>query len=309
MMVRSRLPIPVRIFRLDRLSLEQKRSLAGFLFVLPALFFFIIFLAYPVGNAIYVSFTDWDLFLDKKFIGVRNYVELSKDHLFWNSLAVTLYFAVGTAICIWILSLLMALLIDSQRTFSPFFRTIYFLPAIIPLAVNSVVWLYLFRRLGLVNIVLDSLFGFTLPWVRSSAWAMPAIIVVMVWTWAGYYMMIYLAGLKSIPPELHEAARIDGASWLQYTLRITLPLLKPMFLFVSILSVMNSLQAFAPFDLMTEGGPGDATRVLTFKIYQDAFFRFKMGRAAAQAMALFLIVMAFAGVQLRLWREGAVDGR
>ena len=292
-----------------KLSLEQKKSFAGFLFVVPALSFFIIFLAYPVANAIYVSFTDWDLFSQMKFIGASNYVELSKDPLFWNSLAVTVYFTVGTAMCIWILSLLLALLMDSQRKFSGFFGTVYFLPAIIPLAVNSVVWLYLFRRLGLVNTVLNSLFGFTLPWVRSSMWAMPSIIIVMVWTWAGYYMMIYLAGLKSIPPELHDAARIDGANWVQYTLRITLPFLKPMFLFVSILSVMNSLQAFAPFELMTEGGPGDATRVLTFKIYQDAFFRFKMGRAAAQAMVLFLIVMAFAGAQLRLWRDGSADAR
>ena len=284
------------------LSLEKKKSLAGFLFVVPALLFFIVFLAYPVVNAIYVSFTNWDLFSEMKFIGVGNYLELTKDSLFWKSLAVTIYFTVGTALGIWILSLLLALLMDFQLKFADVFQTLDFLPAIIPLAVNSVVWLYMFRRLGLVNITLNTLFGFTLPWVRSSAWAMPSIIIVMVWTWTGYYMMIYLAGLKGTPDDLYEAARIDGASWLQYTLRITLPLLKPIFLFVSIISVMTCLQAFAPFQLMTEGGPGDSTRVLTFKIYQDAFFRFKMGRAAAQAMVLFVIVMAFALTQFRLLR-------
>lgn len=282
----------------------SQRKLVGFLFVLPGLVFFMIFFFYPVINAIYISFTRWNLFTSKQFVGLGNFVELFQDPDFLQSFKVTGYFSLGTCLLLWITSLSLALLINSNLKFTKLFQIFYFLPSILSLTVVTIVWSYMYRRLGLINMFLKAVFDISsIPWLSSSKYALLSITIMMVWCWAGYYMIIFLAGLRGIPFTLYEAAKIDGANWWHTLIRITFPLLKPTFLFISIVSVMACLQAFAPFLLMTSGGPGSSTRVLTLKIYGDAFFRLRMGRAAAESMILFLIMFIFSLIQIRVFRS------
>lgn len=282
----------------------SQRKLVGFLFVLPGLVFFMIFFFYPVINAIYISFTRWNLFTSKQFVGLGNFVELFQDPDFLQSFKVTGYFSLGTCLLLWITSLSLALLINSNLKFTKLFQIFYFVPSILSLTVVTIVWSYMYRRLGLINMFLKAVFDISsIPWLSSSKYALLSITIMMVWCWAGYYMIIFLAGLRGIPFTLYEAAKIDGANWWHTLIRITFPLLKPTFLFISIVSVMACLQAFAPFLLMTSGGPGSSTRVLTLKIYGDAFFRLRMGRAAAESMILFLIMFIFSLIQIRVFKS------
>lgn len=282
----------------------SQRKLVGFLFVLPGLVFFMIFFFYPVVNAIYISFTRWNLFTSKQFVGLGNFVELFQDPDFLQSFKVTGYFSLGTCLLLWITSLSLALLINSNLKFTKLFQIFYFVPSILSLTVVTIVWSYMYRRLGLINMFLKAVFDISsIPWLSSSNYALLSIIIMMVWCWAGYYMIIFLAGLRGIPFTLYEAAKIDGANWWHTLIRITFPLLKPTFLFISIVSVMACLQAFAPFLLMTSGGPGSSTRVMTLKIYGDAFFRLRMGRAAAESMILFLIMFIFSLIQIRVFKS------
>lgn len=282
----------------------SQRKLVGFLFVLPGLVFFVIFFFYPVINAIYISFTRWNLFTSKQFVGLGNFVELFQDSDFLQSFKVTGYFSLGTCLLLWITSLSLALLINSNLKFTKLFQIFYFVPSILSLTVVTIVWSYMYRRLGLINMFLKAVFDISsIPWLSSSKYALLSITIMMVWCWAGYYMIIFLAGLRGIPFTLYEAAKIDGANWWHTLIRITFPLLKPTFLFISIVSVMACLQAFAPFLLMTSGGPGSSTRVMTLKIYGDAFFRLRMGRAAAESMILFLIMFIFSLIQIRVFKS------
>jgi ABC-type sugar transport system permease subunit len=287
-------------------SAFSKRKVVGFLFVLPGLTFFLVFFFYPILNAIVISFTKWDLFSPKQFVGLGNFAELFENPDFWQALRVSCFFALGVCLSLWLVSLLLALLVNSELRLLNLFKTIYFIPSILSLTVVAIVWAYMYRRLGMINMVLKAVFSVaSIPWLSSSRYALLSIVIVMVWSWAGYYMIIFLAGLQAIPVDLYEVAKIDGANSWQRLVRITLPLLKPTFLFVCIMSVIASLQAFAPFLLMTSGGPGSSTKVITLKIYEDAFFRLHMGRAAAQSMVLFAIMTVFSVVQFRLFRSEA----
>ena len=282
----------------------SQKKLVGFLFVLPGLIFFVVFFFYPVVNAIYISFTKWNLFTPKQFVGLGNFGELFQDSDFLQSFKVTGYFSLGTCLLLWITSLSLALLINSNLKLTKLFQTFYFIPSVLSLTVVAIVWSYMYRRLGLINMFLKAVFNISsVPWLASSNYALLSIVIMMVWCWIGYYMIIFLAGLRAIPFTLYEVAKIDGANWWQTLIRITLPLLKPTFLFISIISVMACLQAFAPFLLMTSGGPGSSTKVITLKIYEDAFFRLRMGRAAAESMILFLIMLVFSLIQIRVFKS------
>jgi len=286
-----------------------RRKLVGFLFALPALTFFIVFFAYPVINGIYISLTKWSVFTPKQFIGVRNFVNLSHDPEFLQSLKITICFVVGTCLIIWIVPLILALLINTNLRFTKFFQTLYFIPSVLSLTVIAIVWTYMYRRLGLINGLLKFLLDISpVPWLESSKYALLSIIIVVGWSAIGYYMIIYLAGLRGIPTILYEAAKIDGANWWQMLTEITFPLLKPTFTFIFIISIISSLQVFPPFLLMTNGGPGTSTTVVSLKIYKDAFFRLNMGKAAAESMVLFLIMVILSLIQLRILKSEVTYG-
>lgn len=260
------------------------------------------FIIYPVFYSLGVSFTDWDLINPMKFIGLRNYQTLLADPKFWNSLKNTFLFILGYLPSVMILGLAVALLLNGKLRLKPFFRGVYFLPVVTSWVAVSLVWKWLFNpKFGLINYFL-SLVGVHGPnWLNDPKVAMLAIIITSVWKDIGFIMVLYLGGLQNISPSLYEAANIDGADkWHQFW-RITLPMLKPTTFFVSMISLINSFQVFDQVNIMTEGGPGDATTVLVQNIYNSAFKYSEMGYAAAMSWILFLIILVVSLVQM--WGE------
>ena len=287
--------------RLCPKSISARMSVTGLLYVSPALLFFLVFFIYPITNAVYISFTDWNFITPKHFIGLRNYIKLFQSVDFIHSLGISFYYAFGVTIPLWMLSLGLALLIDSKVRFTRFFQTIYFIPSIISLTVASLIGQYMFQRLGLINGMLHLLNIPSIPWLSKGVYALSAIIITSIWQASGYYIIIFLAGLQGIPNVYYEAAKVDGANWYHSLIKITLPLLKPSFLFVFIISIIQAFQGFTQFFVMTGGGPGAATKALPLKIYEDAFLHFQMGKATAEAMILFLIMMVISIIQLKLF--------
>lgn len=255
-------------------------------------------------QAFYISLTEYDLLTPPKFVGLENFIDLIQDPLFLNSARISITYVVLSCVPVWVLSLALAVLFNREIRAKNFFRSTAFMPVVMPAVVNAVVWTFMYHQDGVVNIIL-SWFGLDpIPWLRSSTWALWAVIIIGIWRATPYYMVIFLAGLQAIPSEYYEAAEIDGAdAWSQFR-HITLPLLKPTTLLVMVMSVVVAMKVFAVPMIMTGGGPADATRVLPLFIYQTAFEFFKMGRAAAMSVFLFGAVMIFTVFQIRLFSRG-----
>ena len=283
----------------------------GWWFVAPALIVIVIFFFVPVLAAFLLSFTDYDIYAvasfdNARFIGLANYAALLADPTFWKALGNTFYFAlVGGPLTIAV-SLGAALLINARLIrFKSLFRTIYFAPVVTTLVAVAVVWRYLYHpRFGLLNYGLGFLGVDPINWLGDPRWAMPAIILLAVWKNFGYNMVVFIAGLQSIPAELYEAAELDGASAWQRFRNVTLPMLGPTFLFVTVITMIGYFQLFAEPYVMTQGGPLQATTSVVLLMYEQGFRWWNMGYAAAIAFVLFLIILAVTLLQLRLQRGG-----
>lgn len=271
--------------------------------MLPALAILAVFNFFPVAYAFYISFFDYDLISPPNFIGLDNYRSLLRDDAFMNSLRVTIVYVFGTCVPLWGLSLGLAMLLVRASVFSSLWRTLLFLPTVLPLVSVALVWKLLFNTSGLVNGILG-IFGIDpVPWLTSAQYAPWALIGMSWWHAASYYMVIFLVGLLAIPAEYYEAAALDGAGPLARFRYITLPLLRTTFLLVVVISIINGLRTFVFQYVVTGGGPGNSTQILTLLIYQSAFDFLQMGRAAAISVVLFLFILAFSVVQLYLFRE------
>jgi multiple sugar transport system permease protein len=287
-----------------------RQGRAGLLFLAPAVSALVLFFFLPVGAALLLSFTDFDIYTigdpaNIRLIGLGNYLDLLRQPLFWKALRNTLYFVlvagpltVGTALAA-------ALLLDARLArFKGFFRTVYFAPVVTTLVAVAVVWRYLYHpRFGLLNQALGLLGIGPIDWLGDPRWAMPAIILLAVWKNFGYTMVVFVAGLQSIPEELYEAAEIDGANAVQRFRHVTLPLLGPTFLFVTVITMIGYLQLFAEPYVMTQGGPLQATTSVVLLMYEQGFRWWNMGYAAAIAFVLFLVIFAVTLVQLRVQRR------
>jgi multiple sugar transport system permease protein len=284
---------------------------AGWLFVAPALVIIGVFFFVPVAAAFVLSLTDFDIYSladlkNLRFVGLRNYAELLVNPLFWQAVGNTLYFvALGVPLSIGA-SLGAALLLDSRvARFKPFFRTALFAPVVTTLVAVAVIWRYLLHaRYGLINYGLGLLGVHPIDWLGDPRWAMPAIVIFAVWKNFGYNMIIFVAGLQTIPQDLYEAARIDGASGLRRFWHITLPGLRPVILLVSVLTVAGYLQLFAEPYVMTQGGPGQATVSVLYFMYEQGFKWWNLGVASAVAFLLFVLMLAVTVVQLAISRRG-----
>jgi multiple sugar transport system permease protein len=275
------------------------KSLAGWLFVAPALAVIALFFVLPVFAALGLSLTDFDIYAlsdigNLRFVGLDNYLALLREPLFWTALGNTTYFVVlGVPLSIAV-SLAAALLLDSKLgRFKPFFRTAYFAPVVTTVVAVAVIWRYLFHtRYGVVNWALGGLGIDPVDWLGDPDWAMPTIVLFAVWKNFGYNMIILLAGLQSIPQDLYEAARIDGAGpWRQF-LHITLPMLGPVMLVVGIITVSGYFQLFAEPYVMTQGGPLQSTVSVLYLMYEQGFKWWNLGMASAVAFLLFLLITA-----------------
>ncbi|MGQ0561774.1 MAG: carbohydrate ABC transporter permease [Gemmatimonadota bacterium] len=287
----------------------ESDSGVAYVFLAPALLLIGVFFALPVLAAFALSFTDFDIYAIGRFenirlVGLRNYARLLETPLFWKALGNTLYFAlVGGPLTIAV-SLAAALLVNAPLVrFKALFRTIYFVPFVTTLVAVAIVWRYLYHaRYGLLNYGLGWFGIGPIDWLGNPRWAMPAIILMTVWKSFGYNMLIFIAGLQSIPEELYEAARIDGARALGRFRHVTLPQLGPTLLFVSVITMIGFLQLFVEPYVMTAGGPLRSTTSVVLLMYEEGFRWWRMGYAAAIAFVLFLVILLFTAVQFRLER-------
>lgn len=288
-----------------RHSLRRGEAIAGYLFLLPNIIGFLVFSSLPVLATLVISTLHWDLIRPPTFVALQNYQQmLFSDATFWTVLRNTTYYVVGTVPVGIVLSLLLALALNAEIRGITVFRAIFFIPVISSAVAVAVVWQWLFNSdFGLINYGLSLLGMKAIPWLSSTAWAMPAVIIMAIWKHVGYDMVIYLAGLQGIPSTLYEAAAIDGADrWNRFRF-ITVPLLTPTTFFILVISIINSFQVFDLAFILTRGGPGDATNTVVMYIYNQAFQFFQMGYAAAVAWVLFLIILVITLVQWRVQKN------
>ena len=291
------------------MSRPSSKAAAGLLLAGPALFVIALFFFVPVAASLVLSVTDFDLYAIAdpsvlRFTGLENYSALLADPLFWRAMRNTLYFVlVGGPLSIAV-SLGAALLVDARvARWKGVFRTIFFLPVTTTIVAVAVVWRYLYHpRYGLVNQALMAFGVEPIDWLGDPAWSMPAIILMTVWKNFGFNMIILVAGLQSIPERLYEAASLDGArAWQRFT-SITLPLLAPTLAFVTLLTAIGYFQFFAEPYVMTQGGPAGSTRSVVLLMYEEGFRWWNLGRAAAIAFVLFVVILAATLVQMRFTR-------
>jgi multiple sugar transport system permease protein len=270
----------------------NKDNRDGFLFALPFLVVFFLFMVYPLLNGFYVSFFRWDILSTKKFLGFDNYIRLFQDKLFYTSLFHTLQFVLITTPVLLILGFLMALFVNSKSPFTGAGENIFFLPYIFSMTVISTLWAWIFQKqYGLVNHIL-SLFNIQpVGWLTNPNWAMWSVCFATFWWTAGFNMILMSAGIRQISKEIFESAEIDGASYFQVVKKITFPLLKPTISLCLILQVIASFNVFGQVFVMTGGGPYGSTRVLIQYIYETGFQYFKMGYSASMSYILFFIIM------------------
>ena len=282
-------------------------SITAMLFILPSLIGFTVFYAVPAVRGIWISFTDWDLLREAKFIGIENYVDLLSDKDFWNALLVTLYYVLLNIPLQTVLAMIIAVMM-SRLTKSMVIRALIILPWLMPPVVVGLIWLWLLDpNLGIVNAGLKALGLPMIAFFGLPQWAMPTIAMINIWEYVGYTALLIFAGLQSIPGSVYEAASIDGASENQMFWKVTVPLLRPVLVFVIVTSVIGSFQIFDTIAITTKGGPVNATQVMNYYIYEQAFSRFNMGYATALSMVLFLILIFVSMMQMRLMRADESD--
>ncbi|HYC56183.1 MAG TPA: sugar ABC transporter permease [Candidatus Binatia bacterium] len=276
----------------------------------PALSVIALFFLVPVLASLALSLTDFDLYAvaDRsalRVVGLDNYASLLGDPLFWRALRNTLYFViVGGPLSIAV-SLAAALLVHSRLLYGKaILRTVFFLPVTTTIVAVAVVWRYLYHpRFGLLNQALIAAGLEPVDWLGDPSWSMPAIILMSVWKNFGFNMIIFLAGLQSVPERLYEAASLDGAGTMRQFRHVTLPMLAPTVIFVTMLTAIGYFQLFAEPYVMTQGGPAGSTRSVVLLMYEEGFRWWNIGRAAAIAFVLFGIILLATLVQMRLRRE------
>jgi multiple sugar transport system permease protein len=282
-----------------RSRLRTRNTLIGWSFILPNFLGFAILTLIPVLTLFYLGFTNWNIFGTANWTGLANFQRLLGDTTFHTAVLNTFYYSIMHIPLTFVVSLGLALLLNTKLRGVAFFRTAAFFPYITSIVAIAVVWNLLFSpQYGPINQFLHTI-GIANPptWLQSTTWAMPATVIVSTWRDMGYYMILFLAGLQTVPRELHEAARVDGASVWQRFWNVTMPCLRPTTFFVTVMLTINSFKIFDLILVMTNGGPGNATLVLSQFIYQTAFVQNQFGYASAASIVLFLICIVVTIIQ------------
>lgn len=279
----------------------KRHDLVGLLFCAPWLLGFLAFMLLPMGAALYYSFCDYSIVQPPTFIGLANYRELLADALFWRSLYNTLFFAAGAVLLGLLTSLVLALLLNCRVRGLAFYRTLFFLPSLMPVVAGSILWMWMYAGDGgIINTALKAV-GLPGPaWLTDPHFAKPALILMSMWG-AGHAMVILLAGLQDIPTALYEAAVIDGAGWWQRLRHVTVPLITPVILFNLVMGLIVSLQVFTQAFIMTgaSGAPERSTLFYVLRLYQVAFRDLRMGYGCAMAWILFLVILGLTALLIR----------
>jgi multiple sugar transport system permease protein len=276
-----------------------RRTITGYLFVSPFLLGVLFWVVFPSGMAAWLAFRDWNLITPAKYVGLKNFQTMFFDKLFWQALKVTSTYTFVSVPLSLILSFSMALLINTKVRGLAVFRTIYYLPSIMPAVASAVLWAWILNTdFGLLNAVLHY-FGLPkIAWLQETKWALPALILMSLWG-VGQAMIIFLAGLQGIDDVYYEAARIDGAGRWAQLVYVTIPMMSSVIFFNLILGVINSFQVFTAAFLITNGGPQNATLFFVLYLYRNGFQFLKMGYAAALSWVLFFIILIFTVIIFR----------
>ena len=291
---------------------RRRELLTAVVMLAPSLVFLAAFTYWPIARSLIYGFFDVQLGSTEIFyVGWENYQRLWHDALFWQSLRNTVVYMVVTVPTSIGLALVLAVALDRKLRGTSLYRSVFFYPVMVPSVAAGMVWVFLYAPgYGPINGLMELLGLPKLEWLYDRQWALPAIIFMSIWKYAGYFMLILLAALQLVPRDLYEAARLDGVSGFRQLVHITVPLISPTLYFVVIIGVLHSYQIFDYVFVMTQGGPADATNVLTFYIYQNAFQFQDIGTASAIANILLLVVMGLIGlVALTLGRRVHYMGR
>ena len=269
----------------------RREAITGYLFTAPATLGFLVWVAGPMLFSAWLSLTEWDLLTPPVFVGLSNYAAMFQDPLFWQSLKVTFYFTVVSVPLFQALAFAVALLMNVKVRGITIFRTLYYLPSIVPVVANALLFAWIFNSdFGLLNAVLRAVGLPKVLWLQDPRWAMPALITMSLWGIGGA-MLIYLAGLQGVPQQLYEAAELDGANFWHRFRHVTVPMVSPVIFFNLVLGLIGALQTFTQGYIITNGGPQNSTLFYALYLYRQAFTNFKMGYAAALAWVLFVIVL------------------
>lgn len=269
----------------------RHNRIVGYLFISPWIIGFLAFALYPFIASLYYSFTSYDILTPPRWIGLHNYQAMTQDPLFWGSLYNTVFFTVISVPLSTVVSIAIAMLLNMKVRGLTIYRTIFYLPSVVPLVASSILWLWLFNpSFGLLDSFLR-LVGLPAPgWLYSEAWVKPALILMGLWS-IGAAIVIYLAGLQGVPQELYEAASLEGANSWQRTWHVTLPMISPVILFNVTLGLIGSFQYFTQAYVMTQGGPNNASLFFALYLYQQAFQYLHLGYGAAMAWLLFVLIL------------------
>ncbi|PSO48429.1 MAG: sugar ABC transporter permease [Cyanobacteria bacterium SW_9_44_58] len=290
---------PINVF-----GQQRQEAVTAWLFLAPALIGLGIFVFYPIGYLLYLSLTTGSFTPQGgQWVGLRNYLRLLMNPDFWQVMGNTVYFTVATVIPSLILPLIIAVLLNQSVPLRGLLRTVYFIPSITSLVAVGLGFRWLFQNQGPVNDLLTTLGLDPIPWLNSTVWAMPVLILLSSWQQLGFNMVVFLAGLQAIPQIRYEAAELDGADGFAKFWHITLPGLRPTLVFTAITTLIFTLRSFEQVYVVTGGGPLNSTNLLVYYIYQEAFARFDFGYAAAAAAVLLMATFVLVYFQLRSWQE------
>ena len=279
---------------------ENEETITAWLFLTPALILLGIFVFYPITYLFYLSFTSGSFTVEGvQWSGLRNYIRLLMNPDFWQVIGNTVYFTIATVIPSLVLPLIIAVFLNQSLAFRGILRTVYFIPSITSLVAVGLGFRWLFQNQGPVNEIVASLGFNPIPWLNSTVWAMPVLIILSIWQQIGFNMVVFLAGLQAIPQMRYEAAELDGANGSAKFWYITLPGLRPTLIFTTITTIIFTLRSFEQVYVVTGGGPLNSTNLLVYYIYQEAFARFDFGYAAAAATVLLMVTLGLVYVQLR----------
>jgi multiple sugar transport system permease protein len=291
--------------RLRETLRQIRKNWSAYLFIAPGLIHFAIFTVFAVGFAFYISFHEWNIIKpDKPYVGLQNYLDLIDDPRFHRAVKNTMTFMIGVPLNL-IAGLFVALLLNTKVRGQAIYRTLFYIPVVTPLVVSSIIWKWVYQGdYGLLNYYLLQLgiIDHKITWLADPNLALPALIIMGIWGGTGATMVIYLAGLQSIPEEMYDAAKVDGASALQRLFYITIPLLRPTTFFLFITAVIGTFQIFTEIYIMTNGGPLNRTTTIGYYLYTKAFRQLEMGYATAMAFVLFAMIFVFTVIQWKYTR-------
>ncbi len=288
-----------------------QRQVTPYLFLLPALLLLGLTVFYPALQAFFLSFTryEYDITQPPIWIGLENFQRLLTDSLFWKTLRNTVVYLIGVVPVLVIVPLGLAILVNQLLPGIRWFRAAYYTPVIISMVVAGIAWRWLYAETGLFNQILRALnlSQEGIPWLTSPQFALFSVMLVTIWKGLGYYMVIYLAGLQSIPDDLYEAAAIDGSDGWRKHLDITVPLMRPYLFLVAVISAISATKVFEEVYIMTQGGPRSSSKTLVYYVYESAFQDLEISYACTIGLAMFLLILVLSVVRLLLNRQAGAD--